>query len=42
MVTNNQNISTNVENEESEDSWQDLLGIIADPPERRDKCEKCK
>ncbi|XP_065354598.1 tRNA-uridine aminocarboxypropyltransferase 2 [Calliphora vicina] len=45
MVTNNQNISTNtedIENGESADSWQDLLGITADPPERRDKCEQCK
>lgn len=42
MVTNNQNISTNEELEYNEDSWQDLLGITADPPERRDKCEQCK
>ncbi|KNC32970.1 hypothetical protein FF38_07200 [Lucilia cuprina] len=42
MVTNNQNISTNTEAEENADSWQDLLGITADPPERRDKCEQCK
>ena len=42
MVTNNQNISTNEEGEGREDSWQDLLGITADPPERRDKCEQCK
>ncbi|XP_013102161.1 tRNA-uridine aminocarboxypropyltransferase 2 [Stomoxys calcitrans] len=24
------------------DPWQDLLGITADPPERRSKCDKCK
>ncbi|XP_005185931.2 tRNA-uridine aminocarboxypropyltransferase 2 [Musca domestica] len=24
------------------DSWQDLLNITADPPERRTKCESCK
>lgn len=42
MVTNNQHVSTNGEVKENENSWQELLGITADPPERRDKCEKCK
>ncbi|KAH8417339.1 hypothetical protein KR222_009097 [Zaprionus bogoriensis] len=26
----------------AEDAWQDLVGISADPPDRRDKCEQCK
>ncbi|XP_017142297.1 DTW domain-containing protein 2 [Drosophila miranda] len=25
-----------------DDAWQDLIGISADPPDRRDKCEQCK
>ncbi|XP_070072600.1 tRNA-uridine aminocarboxypropyltransferase 2 [Drosophila takahashii] len=25
-----------------DEAWQDLVGISADPPDRRDKCEKCK
>lgn len=27
--------------EEEEDVWQDLVGIAADPPDRREKCEYC-
>ncbi|XP_068156205.1 tRNA-uridine aminocarboxypropyltransferase 2 [Drosophila tropicalis] len=25
-----------------EEAWNDLIGINADPPDRRDKCEQCK
>lgn len=36
-------LSTNVEKtEEGTNSWEDLMGITADPPERREKCECCK
>lgn len=24
-----------------EDVWQDLVGIAADPPDRREQCEHC-
>lgn len=34
--TNNEDIDV------CEESWQDLLGITADPPEHREKCEDCK
>lgn len=29
------------ENELTE-AWDDLIGIAADPPSKRDKCEMCK
>lgn len=25
-----------------DEAWDDLASIAADPPSRRDKCEKCK
>lgn len=27
--------------ENVEEAWQDLVGIAPDPPDRREKCEKC-
>lgn len=26
----------------NDDAWQDLIGIAPDPPDRREKCEKCQ
>lgn len=43
MVTDNGDTATQVNEQElAEDSWQDLFNITADPPERREKCDKCK
>lgn len=31
----------NLVDDDEEEVWQDLLGITADPPDRREKCEYC-
>lgn len=28
--------------DEEDEVWQDFLGIAADPPDRREKCEYCQ
>ncbi|XP_073843210.1 DTW domain containing 2 [Musca autumnalis] len=44
MQTNETNSGTysDMSLNDAGDSWQDLLGITADPPQRRTKCESCK
>lgn len=40
MVHNVESINTNSENS-VDDAWQDLLGISADPPDKRELCKQC-
>lgn len=28
--------------DDEQEVWQDLLGIVADPPDQREKCEHCR
>lgn len=28
--------------DDDDNVWQDLIGIAPDPPDRREKCEKCQ
>lgn len=31
-----------VDKNDTEEIWQDLIGILADPPDKREKCENCQ
>lgn len=44
-MLNAKNIESSVSSQQSdteEDAWQDLIGIAADPPDQREKCDYCR
>lgn len=41
-IESNETNSQNGSVADEQEVWQDLLGIVADPPNQREKCEYCQ